>query len=79
MPAEVISIFDRRVLTVEALAPFEEAWRIFALIPDLIGLLTNPTQLRKLSLMALMEIAQSIDLAADIPESLRIGTRTVVH
>ena len=79
VPAEVISILDRRVLTAEALAPFEEAWRIFALIPDLIGPLANPTQLRKLSLTALMKIAQNIDLAADIPESLRIGMRTVVY
>lgn len=79
MPTEVISILDRRLLTAEALAPFEEAWRIFVLIPDLLGPIVNLTQLRKLSLTARREIAQNVDLAADNPGSLRIGTRTVVY
>lgn len=79
VPAEVISILDRRALTAEALTPFEEAWRIFALIPGLIGPLSNPTQLRKLPLADLQEIARRIDLGAAVPESIRIGTRTIVH
>lgn len=79
VPAEVISILDRRSLTSEALAPFEEAWRMFALIPDLVGPVVNPTQLRKLPLTTLMEIAKRVGLGTDIPESLRVGKRTVVH
>lgn len=79
VPAEVISILDRRALSAEVLAPFEEAWRLFALVPDLIGPVINPTQLRKLPLTALMEIAKKIELGDDVPESLRIGKRTVVH
>lgn len=79
VPAEVISILNRRSLTAKALVSFEEAWRIFALIPDLIGPMLNPTQLRRLPLATLVQIGQRIHLGDDVPESLRIGTRTVVH
>jgi hypothetical protein len=79
VPAEVISILDRRSLNAEFLAPFKEAWRIFSLIPDLIGPIVNPTQLRKLPLPTLMEIAQKVGIDDEVPESLRLGQRTVVH
>ena len=41
--------------------------------------MVNPTQLRKLPLTTLMGIAQKVGIDDEVPESLRLGQRTVVH
>lgn len=79
VPTEVISILNRRSLSAEALSSFQEAWRIFAMLPELIGPVVNPTQLRRLPLEKLLEIAERVGLEGNVPESLRIGKRTIVH
>jgi hypothetical protein len=78
IPAEVISILGRRSLSAEALDAYKEAWGIFSLIPDLIGHVVNPTQLRKLPLATLLEIAKRVGIDDELPESIRVGQRTVV-
>ena len=79
VPAEVIAILGRKSLTSAALSPYEEAWGIFAIIPSLIGSIPNPPQLRRLDLETLNNIAKKLGLDGPVPESLRIGKRTVVH
>jgi len=79
IPTEVIAILGRRSLKIEAIAAYEEAWGIFALIPELIGQVKSPSQLRKLDLGTLSAIAKKIGLSEELPESMRIGKRTVIH
>jgi hypothetical protein len=79
VPAEVIAILGRKSLTSAALSPYEEAWGIFAMIPSLIGSMPNPSQLRRLDLESLNKIAEKLGLDGPVPESLRIGKRTIVH
>jgi hypothetical protein len=79
VPAEVIAILGRKSLTSAALSPYEEAWGIFAMIPNLIGSVPNPSQLRRLDLESLTKIAEKLGLDGPVPESLRIGKRTIVH
>jgi hypothetical protein len=39
----------------------------------------NPSQLRRLDLESLNKIAEKLGLDGPVPESLRIGKRTIVH
>jgi hypothetical protein len=78
VPVEVIAILGRRALTADALATYCEAWKIFALIPDLIGPVSSPIQLRNLPLSTLQGIGRRINLSHKVPASVRVGRRTVI-
>ena len=79
VPIEIIEILNKKNLSSLALSSFKEAWAIFTLVPKLLDQLDVPGRLLGRDIDELKAIAAKIGLKRDVPSSLEIGKRTIVH
>lgn len=69
----------RRSLPTASLAVYEEAWGMFALVPRVLDLNNGVVRLRDIELNKLITIARDLGVGGEVPHSLRVGKRTIVH
>lgn len=69
IPTEVIEIFSRNSISIGALEDFDEAWGIFTNAPAILGENKLRTRLRNLSLVELVQIANTLGISSPPADS----------